>query len=707
MNRNKMDDLTSRSNKMWKNVFEKFNLSFRKSKRFKNTYSDDKLDENAKFTKWFTRSLRGHQHKARGLSVPSKAALYEKGEQSDEIHRKSCPEEYLVNNRTWFRGMSQARLYSSMHNRKTKPEFVRNSQLLFGPHETSPNVKITKGMNDAATSVPQVSSSAYVTDVATSSDSPYRDIPETTEVIDQSSLFTNDKEQQTVTPTTPIIKCTDYNEDEHSKLLPPPPPPPPILPPFFTSSNYLAINDLESPMPYNMKPKKIFSAPFRLKKACVSPLSKIRLKENSVWVQIDESNLLSEEFVRRLHRRFQIKGNKPMITGESNKDCRNTAGTQNTKSNRDSLMSDQLSSSSYTPRSIGLRCQCLNSRAQMLNILPFKAAQAIAIAMVSAHFDPENVAEAIIELKTSVLVNRRKSLLSKLTLDSLENDSDSPEDSTTYRLLPENLLITLIKFMPEMDVILKLSNSQIDISVLTETDKLLYLISQLRHRLPAHLHALRMLLRFDIFAEQIKKALQAAHICLSEIQHSQSLRQILSCALALINALNASRLCSSEECNQPNLKTSQSFLSRKPLVGFEVRNLVRLADTHDATNQRNLIHYLVELMELNFTKKADIWADEIPTLDRAHSLYCAKSIVEMVVEMKRDIARLQIDMHGVVEVTNSISSGCILQSSSDPTDDALKANLSFGTVMGKFLPHAIAEVNLKNSFFVENLLLEI
>lgn len=128
-----------------------------------------------------------------------------------------------------------------------------------------------------------------------------------------------------------------------------------------------------------------------------------------------------------------------------------------------------------------------------------------------------------------------------------------------------------------------------------EADQLLILISPLRHRLPAHLQALWMLLTFDTNVEQIRSALTAACDCATELRTAECIPRLLSCGLALVNVLNAA--------NQPTINSTTVEVNRpvrpkKPVIGFEVNNLVRLADTKDSTNQRNLVYYLAELMEM-------------------------------------------------------------------------------------------------------------
>ncbi|VDQ05624.1 unnamed protein product [Trichobilharzia regenti] len=60
-----------------------------------------------------------------------------------------------------------------------------------------------------------------------------------------------------------------------------------------------------------------------------------------------------------------------------------------------------------------------------------------------------------------------------------------------------------------------------------------------------------------------------------------------------------------------------------------------------------------------------------------------------MVEMKRDVARLEIDLRGIGAVPH-----CVQKSHSDSTCEAIKANICFGLVMGKFLPHAQEELRI-------------
>ncbi|CAH8652979.1 unnamed protein product [Schistosoma guineensis] len=755
MDKHDFNEVTIDTYKKWKHIFGKFNLSIRKSKTNTNIYNDENPNQ---FIKRFSKSFRESKWKTRDNmnSLKCTKEMEEKNKQFDFEKPESYKETNSMKCNPYFQRTSQNRFYSSMYNRKCTTEFVRNSKYLFGSQEISPKTKLaqydvnmelmnkfrileirelerepvnrmkgcrtsekcvqtslveeqttlTEEMKDV-TSEPSPSSqysSGYVSEVTNLLSSPNSlGRPEVVEKNNESFVNTPNKHHAVEPLTTPINKSNQPYDNGCFKI--PPPPPPMFLPPTSVSSASGSLTHTipESPMPYNMKPKRTFSAPFRLKKACVSPLSKSRLKENSVWVFIDDSDLLSEEFVRQLHRRFRIKGNKAMSSDKLEIDCGNTVtslfNTPGSKTSQNPRLSIHSNANTSIRRSIRFGSQSLASRTQTLDLLPVKAAQAIAIAMASAHLNPEDVARSIIELKTTVNLRRSKSFPNENTKHKSEDKSSFLTSTTSFQSIPETLLDTLINFTPQMDIILKLSECQLETSNLIEAEKLLYMISQLRHRLPAHLHALRMLLQFDTTVDQLKQALSSACKCLLEIRNSNSFRHVLSCALALINALNATRQCSVNESSQllsahSGLTASHGFIKRKPFLGFEVRNLVRLADTRDITNQRNLIHYLVELMELNFTEEAHSWSDEMPTLDAAQSLYCAKTIEEKLVETKRDVARLEIDLRGVGGVANSNNTEWVIKSNSDPKSDAFKANLCFGLVVGQFLAHAMQELKL-------------
>ncbi|VDO61745.1 unnamed protein product [Schistosoma margrebowiei] len=662
MDKYEFNEITIDPSKKWKHIFGKFNLSIRKSKTNLNVYMDENHN---KFTKRFSKSFRESKWKTKDdmNSLKCTKEIEEKNKHFDFEKPESYKETNSLKCNPYFQRTSQNRFYSSMHNRKCTNELIRNSKYLFGSQEISPKTKLaqydvnmelmnkfrileirelerepvnrmkgcrtsekcvqtslikeqttsTEEMKDD-TSEPSPSSqysSGYVsenTNLLNSLNSLGR--PEVVEKNNESFVNTPNKHHDVEPLTTPINKSNQPYDNGCFKIPPPPPPPPPppmFLPPTSVSSasGSLAHTIPESPMPYNMKPKRTFSAPFRLKKACVSPLSKSRLKENSVWVFIDDSDLLSEEFVRQLHRRFRIKGNKAMSSDKLEIDCGSTVtslfNTPGSKTNQNPRLSVHSNANTSIRRSIRFGSQSLASRTQTLDLLPAKAAQAIAIAMASAHLNPEDVARSIIELKTTVNLRRSKSFPN--AKHKSEDKSSFLTSTTSFQSMPDTLIDTLINFTPQMDIILKLSECQLETSNLIEAEKLFYMISQLRHRLPAHLHALRMLLQFDTTVDHLKQALSSACKCLLEIRHSNSFCRVLSCALALINALNATRQCSVNESTQlpsthSGLTASHGFVKRKPFLGFEVRNLVRLADTRDITNQRNLIHYLVELMEL-------------------------------------------------------------------------------------------------------------
>ncbi|XP_018654991.1 formin-related [Schistosoma mansoni] len=677
MDKYDLDEITLESDKKWKNIFGKFNISFRKSKINTNLYineNDDKQNTNDRFSKRFNKSFRESKWKTKDYftSLKCNKEIEEKNKQFSCEKPESCKETNSMNYNPCFQRTSQNRFYSSMYNRKCTTALVQNSKYLFGSQEISPKTKLAQYDVNM-----ELMNKFRRLEIRELEKEPVKRIKEsrTSEKCIQTSLI----EEQTTS-----------NEEMKDVTSEP-------SPSSQYSSGYVSevTNLLSSP--------NSLGTPEVVEKNNESFLSKSRLKENSVWVYIDDSDLLSEEFVRQLHKRFRIKGNKAMSSDKLEIDCGNTVtslfNTLGSKTNQDPQLSVHSSTNMSIRRSMRFGSQSLASRTQTLDLLPVKAAQSIAIAMASAHLNPEDVARSIIELKTTVNLRRSKSFPNENTKHKSEDKSSFLTSTTLFQPIPDTLLDTLINFIPPMDIILKLSESQLETSNLIEAEKLLYMISQLRHRLPAHLHALRMLIQFDTTVDQLKQALSSACKCLSEIRHSNSLCHVLSCALALVNALNATRQCSVYESSQlpsdhSGLTASQGFVKRKPFLGFEVRNLVRLADTRDITNQRNLIHYLVELMELNFTKEAHSWFNEMPTLDAAQSLYCAKTIEEKLVETKRDVARLEIDLRGVGGVANSNNAEWVIKSNSDPKSDAFKANLSFGLVVGQFLAHAMQELKL-------------
>ncbi|KAK4475275.1 hypothetical protein MN116_002347 [Schistosoma mekongi] len=761
--------------------------------------SNDKLNGFVKFPKQFNKSLRESKRKTNeyiNLLKSSKENEEKKKQSNFEefgSNRENSPEKCNL----WSRRAFHNRLYSSMNCRKHTTELVRNSKYLFGSQEILPKIKLaqydvnielmnkfrtlhireleeepikrknafrdteekwiqtsliaeeipsTKEAKDDISKpspVSQCSSSGYGSDVTMPIDSPNSSgSPESVERIDESFVSVPNKQQQVEQLKTPVIKSNKPIDDGCFKVPPPPLPstslllPPPPLPPFIITSISSRSTIPESPMPYNMKPKRTFSAPFRLKKACISPLSKSRLKEDSVWVHIDDSELLSEEFVRQLHRRFRIKGNKIVNLIEADKLLYIISQLRHRLPAHLHALRMLLrydTAVEQTKQALLSACTCLfeikhsDSFRQLLSCSLALINALNATRQSSVHESGQFLSDTagvstsqgffkrkpflgfevrnLVRLADTRDITNQKNLihylveLMELKKQKTEDKRDSLSTKASYQTIPDTLLDTLINFMPQMDALLKLSDSTVDTSNLIEADKLLYIISQLRHRLPAHLHALRMLLRYDTAVEQTKQALLSACTCLFEIKHSDSFRQLLSCSLALINALNATRQSSVHESGQflsdtAGVSTSQGFFKRKPFLGFEVRNLVRLADTRDITNQKNLIHYLVELMELNFTKEAHSWASEIPTLDAAQSLCCAETIEGKLVEMKRDVARLEIDLRAVGGVACSNNTEWMIKSNSDPKSNSFKANLSFGLVVGQFLSHAVQELKL-------------
>lgn len=114
--------------------------------------------------------------------------------------------------------------------------------------------------------------------------------------------------------------------------------------------------------------------------------------------------------------------------------------------------------------------QRLNIRCQSLDLFPPKIAQSIAISMVSAHLNPEQVSQAIILLQTKVCLNefnqrRLKIIGNNHSIKNNQKIVESKNNVVLEQVIPENLIETLINNIPKLEMILKLSDRPVNLEV--------------------------------------------------------------------------------------------------------------------------------------------------------------------------------------------------------------------------------------------------
>ncbi|KAA3673125.1 uncharacterized protein DEA37_0007769 [Paragonimus westermani] len=100
-----------------------------------------------------------------------------------------------------------------------------------------------------------------------------------------------------------------------------------------------------------------------------------------------------------------------------------------------------------------------------------------------------------------------------------------------------------------------------------------------------------------------------------------------------------------------------------------------------------------------FGKSAHQWHKELSHLEAAHRLFNAKQVEEQLVELRRDIARLELDLRGIgglIYSETEVESGT--QQGNGMVVDTSEGNSAFRQVVGKFLGHALHEQRLLNQW---------
>merc|ERR1719186_1623067 len=223
-------------------------------------------------------------------------------------------------------------------------------------------------------------------------------------------------------------------------------------------------------------------------------------------------------------------------------------------------------------------------------------------------------------------------------------------------VLTENLLQSLIQYLPTPDQLNKLQEHQNDYNNLAEAEQFALSLADIKRLVP-RLKSLKFKLHYPELVQDCKPDIVAATAACEEVKKSKKFAKLLEIILLIGNIMNTGS------------KNEQS-------VGFDISYLPKLSNTKDRENKLTLIHFLVETLEKDYPECLN-FADELIHVDKA-ARTSSEQIQKVLKQMDNNIRNLETDLKNAN------------RANPDPDDH-------FETAMGDFSKEARAQCDILQS----------
>ncbi|XP_073989603.1 diaphanous related formin 1 isoform X2 [Rhodnius prolixus] len=224
-------------------------------------------------------------------------------------------------------------------------------------------------------------------------------------------------------------------------------------------------------------------------------------------------------------------------------------------------------------------------------------------------------------------------------------------------VLTDNILESLIAYLPPPDQLKRLTELKVDYKELTEAEQFAYTLAEIKRLLP-RLKSMKFKQHHPEMVQDIKPDIVACTSACEEVQKSKKLAKILELILLMGNYMNSGS------------RNGQAF-------AFEISFLPKLSATKDLENKTTLMHYLVDTIEKKFPELLT-FGDDLMHVDRAARV-SVDTIQKALRTMETNVKNLETDL-----ANNKL-----------PQDDEDK----FSEVMGEFAKQVRQECAvLKNMF---------
>jgi len=189
-------------------------------------------------------------------------------------------------------------------------------------------------------------------------------------------------------------------------------------------------------------------------------------------------------------------------------------------------------------------------------------------------------------------------------------------------VLTENLLQSLIQYLPTPDQLNKLQEHSKDFDNLAEAEQFAISLADIKRLVP-RLKSLRFQLHYPELVQDCKPDIVAATAACEEVKRSRKFGKVLELILLMGNIMNTGS------------RNEQS-------VGFDISYLPKLSNTKDRDNKGTLLHFLVETIEKSHPQLINFY-DELMHVDKAARVSC-ESVQKALKQMDNSIKNLETDL---------------------------------------------------------------
>jgi len=220
-------------------------------------------------------------------------------------------------------------------------------------------------------------------------------------------------------------------------------------------------------------------------------------------------------------------------------------------------------------------------------------------------------------------------------------------------VLTENLLQSLIQYLPSPDQLNRLQEFSSEIDNLAEAEQFAISLADIKRLVP-RLKSLRFQLHYPELVQDCKPDIVAATAACEEVKKSKKFGKLLEIILLIGNIMNTGS------------RNEQS-------VGFDISYLPKLSNTKDRDNKSTLLHFLVENIEKNYPELLNFY-EELIHLDKAARV-SIDGVQKALKQMDNSIKNLETDLKNASRV------------STDPDD-------KFEEAMGAFCTEARGQCSI-------------
>jgi len=197
-------------------------------------------------------------------------------------------------------------------------------------------------------------------------------------------------------------------------------------------------------------------------------------------------------------------------------------------------------------------------------------------------------------------------------------------------VLTENLLQSLIQYLPTPDQLNKLQEFSHEYDDLAEAEQFAISLADIKRLVP-RLKSLKFQLHYPELVQDCKPDIVAGTEACQEVRRSRKFGKVLELILLMGNIMNTGS------------KNEQS-------VGFDISYLPKLSNTKDRDNKLTLLHFLVETIEKSHPHLLTFY-DELIHLDKA-SRVSIESVQKTLKQMDNSIKNLETDLKNSARTTH-------------------------------------------------------